>query len=154
MQRDGYQEGMDVARKEAESFKANAKEILRQAEESKKEKLITLEKEIIGLAKEIAEKIVLAQLEVDSKVGLRIAEEALQLVRDRKQVNIFVHPSEIGLFQMEKDRLSAILSKQALLQVFADRETQSGGCRIETDQGIIDATIDSRWAAIEKAMQE
>lgn len=148
----GYREGMAKAGEEAEVIRAKANEVLIQAEKVRREKLEMLEQEIVDLAVEIAEKLLSAQLTLDKEVILNIAAESLRLVADRHSVVLFVSPDELELVESKKDELKSLLPARAQLQVIADAAIQPGGCRIDTGQGWVDATMETRREALLKAL--
>ncbi|WP_394390329.1 HrpE/YscL family type III secretion apparatus protein [Shewanella woodyi] len=78
----------------------------------------------------------------DVEVTLAVVKEALQLVSNQKQVILHVNPDQ--LFEV-KDRVSEVLSafpEVGYVDVVADARLKNGGCILETEVGIIDASID------------
>jgi len=148
----GYREGMAKAGEEAAAIRAKADEVLIQTEKLRREKLEMLEQEIIDLALEIAERLLSAQLTLDKEVILNIAAESIRLVADRQSVVIFVNPDDLELVESKKDELKSLLPVRAQLQVVADAAIQPGGCKIDTGQGWVDATMETRREALLKAL--
>ncbi|TEB11157.1 FliH/SctL family protein [Pelotomaculum propionicicum] len=148
----GYHEGMAKAVEEAEAIRARANDVLAQAEELRRAKLAELEQEIIDLAVEIAEKLLTMQLSLDREAILSVAAESLKLVADRPSVVMFVSPDELELVESKKDELKSLLPARAQLQVIADAAIEPGGCRIDTGQGGVDATMETRREALQKVL--
>lgn len=148
----GYREGMAKAEEEAVAVRTQAGEVLRQAENFRREKLEQLEQEMIDLALDIAERLLTVQLTLDREVIVNVAAEALRLVADRQNVVLFVNPDELELVERKKDELKSLLPARAQLQVLADAAVQPGGCRIDTEQGLVDATMETRKEALLKAL--
>ncbi len=147
----GYREGKEKAREEADAIRAQAMEVLSQAEEIRRRTLAGVEREVVDLAQEIAEKLIKAQLALDPETVLSVAEESLRLVAGRLNVVLFVSPGELGMYEERKEYLQNFLRAGDKLQVIVDPAIQPGGCRIETDQGLVNATLESRKEALLKA---
>ncbi len=107
---------------------------------------------IVDLAQEIAERLLTMQLSLDQEVILSVASESLKLVADRLSVVLFVSPDELELVESKKDELKSLLPARAQLQVVADAAIEPGGCRIDTGQGGVDATMGTRREALQKAL--
>ncbi|MCG9967980.1 hypothetical protein L9W92_07910 [Pelotomaculum terephthalicicum JT] len=150
--RDGFQEGMAKAKEEGEAIRAAALDVMNQAEESRRQTLMSLEGSIISLAREIAERILSAQLSLEPEIVCNVAMESLRLVADRLQVVLYINPSEMALYEKRKEEMRGILPAKAEFQVIADASIQPGGCRIETENGRVDATMETRREALLKAL--
>ena len=140
----GYQEGMEKAERDATAIRAQAQEVLEQAEKSRRRTLEALEGEVIDLAREIAEKFLSAQLTLDPEAVLHVAGESLRLVADRLHVVLYVNPTELTLVENKKEQLQSLLPARAEFQVIADPSIRPGGCKVETEQGQVDASVEKR----------
>lgn len=148
----GYLEGMAKADEEAVTIRAQAAEVLAQAETIRRQTLSAMEQEIVDLAREIAKKLLSAQLTLEPGMVLQTAVESLRLVADRLNVVLYINPVELELVERRKGELLGILPARAQLQVVADPSVQPGGCKVETEQGWVDATMETRWEELTKAL--
>jgi len=148
----GYREGLEKAADEAGAIRAQARDVLDQAEMIRRSTLEALEGEIIDLAREIAEKLLNLQLSLEPESVLGVAEEALRLVAGRVSVVLYVNPSEWDLVESKKSEMLVHLPAKAELRVIADRSIQPGGCLIETERGRVDATLEKRKEELLKAL--
>ena len=149
---EGYREGIAKAEAEGEKIRAIAQDVLRQAEESRKEMMESLEGKMIELSVEIAEKMIAAQLTLEPETVCNIAKEALSLVENRMLVVLYINPAELPLYENKMDELKSLLPLRAELQLITDADVQTGGCRIETDSGTVDTTLETRRDAIMVAL--
>jgi len=149
---EGYREGIAKAEEEAAAIRAQAAEVLEQSEKIRRRTLEGLEQEAVDLAREIAERLLSAHLALEPETVLSIAKESLHLVADRLNVVLYINPIELELMKSRKDELLSILPASAELQVIADPLIQPGGCRVETEQGRVDATMEARREALLKAL--
>lgn len=145
---DGYQEGIKKAELEGNQIREKAIQVLQQVEAERKEILEHLRYEIISLSKEIAEKILDAQLELNPDIIIKTALKAIKLVRDRERVIFYVNSEELGTYIAYKHQLEQVLSDRAEISFIADANIKKGGCMISTENGLVDATIDERWKEV------
>lgn len=149
---EGYREGMARAEEEAAAIRAQAAEVLDQAEKIRRRTLEDLEQEIVDLARDIAERLLSAHLAIEPETVLNMAKESLHMVADRLNVVLYIDPTELELVKSKKEELQSLLPARAELQVIADSLIQPGGCRVETEQGRVDATMEARREALLKAL--
>lgn len=148
----GYREGIAKAEEEAATMRAQAAQVLEQTEKLRRQTLSAMEQEIVDLALEIAEKLLSAQLTLEPQMVMQVAVESLRLVADRLNVVLYINPLELELVENRKDKLRNVLPARAQLQVIADSSVQPGGCRVETEQGRVDATMETRRTELIKAL--
>lgn len=147
-QHQGYDQGIQSAATEASKIRHQAQQVLQQAEQTRQQTLDDMEEEIIVLAVEIAEKLLVTQLRLDADIVAEVAKEALKLVRDRERVTLYVPPQEVDIYLDHKPQLAQALSDRAKLSIIIDEQIAPGGCMIQTEQGMVDATIDTRWQQV------
>lgn len=89
----------------------------------------------------------------EEELVTRAARTALQQVRNEPRVTLRVHPS---LVDGVRERIGDILRGNAdvsFLDVVGDERLEHGGCRLESDSGVVDAGIDVQLAALERVFQ-
>lgn len=148
----GRQQALKEAGEEADEIRNKAREVLRQAEQERTKTLESMEKEIIELSVDIAEKIIAQQLSVDNETVISIAREAIQLAQNTKRVNVFFNPADRNAFENNEEELQRLLPVGASMVLIHDKAISPGSCVIETEHGRIDATLDSRWQAIMESL--
>jgi len=141
---EGHREGMAKAAAEDAAIREKARDVLRQSEEICRKNLEALENGITGLAVEISEKLLEAQLTLAPDTVCAIAKESLRLVEDRQMVYLYINPAELPIYESKVDELKSLLPPRAELQVLTDSAMAPGGCRIETESGTVDATMETR----------
>jgi flagellar assembly protein FliH len=139
-----------LARNEAQAkFRASTSKILKELEEIRENIYRDTEEEIVKLAVAIAEKIVGRQLDLNPATILDIAMAACSQAKDCKQVIIYVAPEHVEIMRASQDSLAAQLYKTNRLTIISDINIKSGGCRVETEQGCIDATVTTMFKQLE-----
>lgn len=117
---------------------------------SRTEALATLSDDIAPIAVEIAERLIKVELSCDEELVNTIVEDTLQkLDRNTKTVLIKVNPTDKG-------RVKAYLQQQppthlkAEVMVIDDVSVEAGGCVVETDSGLIDASFHTRLTILKE----
>lgn len=149
---EGWQEGITASETEAEGIRQQVREVLYQAQDIYRRTLDKMESDIVNLAVDIAERVVMAQLAVEPRTVMEIAGECMDLVRNRPLVNIYVNQADLPIVEEGRYQLLQGLPGKVELNILADNGVQPGGCRIETDQGQVDATLETRWQEVLKAL--
>lgn len=149
---EGWQEGIAASEVEAENIRQQASQVLVQAQNIYNNTLDKMESEIVDLAVDIAERVVLAQLAVEPRTIMEIAKECMDLIKNRPLVNIYVNNADYHMVQDDKNELLQGLPGKVELNILADNGISPGGCKIETDQGLVDATLETRWQEVLKAL--
>ncbi|MGQ9512516.1 FliH/SctL family protein [Thermodesulfitimonas sp.] len=144
----GFRDGVARGEESARGILEQARAVLAAAEAERTATIDRLEKEIIELAQEMAKRIVAAELKTNQEVVLAIIKEALTLVRDRPQVLVLVHPDDLAICQQARPQFEALLPDKAVLRILPDPAVERGGCVIDTGEGVVDATLASRWAML------
>lgn len=152
----GYEEGkkeaLAKAAAEATAIRDQARSVLRQAEEIRRQTVVSLEGEIIELAREIARKILYNELMQHPEAVLAVAREAINLMENRDEVVLYVNPAESEIFAGKREELQNLLSPGGVLHIIGDAGIQPGGCVAETQYGRVDASLDARWQALVRAL--
>lgn len=144
----GFREGVAHGEESAREMLERARAVLAAAEAERTATFNRLEKEILELAQEIAKRIVAAELKTNQEVVLAITKEALTLVRDRPHILVLVHPDDLAVCQQARQQFEALLPDNAVLRILPDLKVERGGCIVDTGEGVVDATLASRWAML------
>ncbi|MEM9763363.1 MAG: type III secretion system stator protein SctL [Pseudomonadota bacterium] len=90
----------------------------------------------------------------DEEIVLHAASAALKVVRSEPRVTLRV-ASEVR--DAVADRIGEILQgalEVSFLEVVADDSLRPGGCRLETDAGVVDASLETQVATLERIILE
>ncbi|SHK30241.1 FliH/SctL family protein [Desulforamulus aeronauticus] len=151
-QETGWQEGIHAAEDEAASIRQQAKDVLKQAGDIFNRTLDQMEPQIVELSVDIAERVVMTQLAVEPRTIMEIAKECIELVKNRPVITIYVNQVDFGMVEEGKNQLLQGLPGKVELNLLVDNGVQPGGCRFETEQGQVDATLETRWQEAIKAL--
>lgn len=107
-----------------------------------------LEAVCVNLALAIAEKVIRTEVEAGKPVAARLVQEILQRVESAQALRIVAHPDDVETIKTS-EALKAFRDRTGCeLHFRADASITRGGCRVETDFGDFDATIESQLRLI------
>ena len=141
--KEGYQEGL-------EQLNANIIGL----DQEKKRLRHEMNKLILPLALKAAKKIVAKELEMKPETIVDIVLQALSPVLQNRQITIWVNKADKEILENEKTRIKNKLEQVESLSIKERDDVAQGGCIIETESGIINASIDNQWRAIESAFDK
>lgn len=116
-----------------------------------KEMLIEFQKQILPLALKAAKKIVGTELQTHPETIVDIVIQALSPVVQNHRFTIYVNKADKDLLETEKPRLKDLLEQVQSFVIQERADVSPGGCIIETESGIINASIENQWRALEAA---
>ena len=141
--KEGYQEGL-------EQLNANIIGL----DQEKKRLRHEMNKLILPLALKAAKKIVAKELEMKPETIVDIVLQTLSPVLQNHQITIWVNKADKEILENEKSRIKDKLEQVDSLSIKERDDVAQGGCIIETESGIINASIDNQWRAIESAFDK
>lgn len=112
-----------------------------------------LQKHILPLALKAAKKIVGGELKAHPETIVDIVRQTLKPVTQNHHIKIYVSRQDKETLDQKKSELRALLDQ---VQTFAIEERDDiapGGCIIETEAGIINASLENQWRALESAFE-
>lgn len=112
-----------------------------------------LQKLILPLTLKAAKKIVGRELETKPETIVDIVRQTLKPVTQSHQIKIYVNKQDKDALEKQKKDLKDTLDQ---VKTFAIEEREGitpGGCIIETEAGIINASLENQWRALESAFE-
>lgn len=108
-----------------------------------------METEVVEMSLAIARKVIYGVTEQDREIVVATAKEAIKKASDRAMLKIKINPVDYEVMNKKRTELVQCIDgiKSILFEV--DESVQPGGCLIETNQGDIDARIESQVRVIE-----
>lgn len=147
---DGYKEGINLAQKDIEELKEKFAEFYNYKD-------VVFEKVsecIMEVSVEIAKKILNKEIETDKTAVLSIIKGVVEEVnKTENKITLKVMPKDVELVRDKVPELFSGNYFEAKISVVPDNTIKEGGVIVETSNGIIDATIETQVAIIEKALK-
>lgn len=131
--------------------------VIRQLEETVATFYTAAEEQVVELALEIARKIVRELAEEKRELIVTMAREAVMRAKDRSRlqgpVHIRVHPDDAPVLENAKGGLTGDDEGPVVLTVVPDPAITRGGCRVETNVRLVDATLEMQLARLGAALR-
>ncbi len=109
--------------------------------------------QIVRLAIEIAEKIIGRALEVNPQTVASVLERAKQEVAEAKQIRIWLNPADHKVLAETCPELIKIGCETGrTIEVVTSDDVGRGGCRLETEMGLVDATLPTQIEEIRRQL--
>ena len=147
---EGYRKGLEQANSDIEAFKKSFSEFMN----APKDVFEYIAPDILEISVDIAKKIIKKEVESDPQVLVNTIVDVLKTVsKSEPKINIRVKPQAV---QFIKDTLPNITYEygiDAKVNIIADPSIEEGGCIFQTNNGIVDASIDTQLEIIKKAIE-
>lgn len=152
-----YERGLAEGRREVEVQRQQDLAVLinaaRQFDMARKTVRQTMEEDVIGLAFQVASKILHESAESCREQILIQARAGLNVLRDAESVVIQAHPLDALVLEEAKAELSAPRDSSLLINVEAIPSLPRGSCLLHTRTRLVDASLETQLARLGQAMQ-
>jgi flagellar assembly protein FliH len=112
------------------------------------------EKSVIHLATAIAGRVIRHEIARVPDVPVKLLREGLELAAGSGHLRIHLHPDDLKTLGAQSQALVRELAPLATAEFVADPAISPGGCRIDTQHGIIDQQWEAQLARIEEELAE
>ena len=143
--RRGYEEGMEEA-------KLEMAEQMITVVSGTVDYLAKIEKDVVDVVSRSLERI-LGEID-DDELIVRIVRDSLKAVRNQKQLILRVAPEQLQAVKTRVDEILADFPAIVDLQVTGDSRLSRTGCILESEIGIIDASLEGQLATIRKSFEK
>lgn len=127
-------------------------EVLVRFKQEKERVLSEIEPQVVMLVRKIAEKIIGKELELNNETIVNIVKQALQPVKQQKEIIIRVNPQDVEILEKNKAGIIDVLARTNDISIKPDDSVVSGGCIVETEIGTIDARLDTQLRVLEQVL--
>jgi flagellar biosynthesis/type III secretory pathway protein FliH len=110
---------------------------------------------LVDLALAIAEKVIGKAVEEDAGITASVLERAKQEIIDAKQIRICLNPADHRILaELRPDLVKLGGENGRTIEMVSSEEIGRGGCRLETESGLVDATIPTQMDEIRRQLYE
>lgn len=150
----GFSKGKEQGYAEMRESIHFAQNVIETAKRDYESKIVSAEGTILQIAIKVAEKILGTTLEKDEQLFSSIVKTVLKEVREDREVQIHVHPTYYEMILSQKDELLNVFPAETALYIYPNEELLETNCYIESENGRVDASIDSQLAEIKQKLFE
>lgn len=147
---EGYRIGLEKAGDDLEKFRNELSNFMN----ARKDVFEYIAPDILELSVDIAKTIIKKELDSDPQVLINTIVDVLKTVsKSEPKVVIRVRPQSV---QFIKDTIPNITYQYGIdtkINIVADPSVEEGGCILQTNNGIVDASIDTQLEIIKKALE-
>jgi len=112
-----------------------------------------MQKVILPLVLKATKRIVGDELEVNPESVVNIVMQSIKSVTQCKNVKLFVNKSDLEILEKEKEKIKSLFESLDSFQIEVRSDILPGSCIIETEKGILNATLDNQYRALERAFE-
>lgn len=161
----GYQAGFEAGRKEGldaieAEYRASIQEFAHLLQDKADQVVFAAqqwtfaaEQDLAELAVLIAARIVAREIRLDTEVVNAIAHEAVAEFAHSTSIRIRMNPFDLPALQARRDELLAVSRQLRQIEIVGD-EAVAGGCIVESDGGVVDATLETRLKCVLDSIRE
>ena len=142
------QEAQEQRAEESRKFLGECEALQQEFEENLVNWFAQAEQIITEMSMQIVRRILASELELNQQVSLGICKEVLQHITHAKQARIMINPMDYALFESHREELVKQSRELKGVEIVEDPSVKSG-VLVETEAGIIDATVETRLELIE-----
>jgi len=136
----GLEQGLADAKTQVDEKLLRLNKLLTNLTHAINEQDYKIEQALLNLITEIARAVVKRDLEINPEQIMAVVKEAVAVLPPtRDNIRIFVNPNELDLVK------EAAEQGGENWRIFADESLTVGGCRVETEQSVVDFTTDTRF---------
>lgn len=147
---EGYRAGMQKAEGDLEHFRAELSNFMN----AKKDVFEYIAPDILEISVDIAKKIIKKELESDPQVLMNTIVDVLKTVsKNEPKIVIRVRPQAVSFIKDTIPNITYQYGIDSKINIVSDPSIEEGGCIFQTNNGIVDASIDTQLEIIKKALE-
>ena len=147
---EGYRLGLEKAEGDLQKFREEFGQFMN----ARKDVFEYIAPDILEISVDVAKTIIKKELDSDPQVLINTIIDVLRTVsKNEPKINIRVRPQAV---QFIKDTIPNITYQYGIdskINIISDPSIEEGGCVLQTNNGIVDASIDTQIEIIKKALE-
>jgi flagellar assembly protein FliH len=155
---EGYRRGEEKGREEFLAKVGESAEVFREAaqcvEDAQQTFFATLVPQIARLTQSVSARILQRECATDEELIKRTARTALESLVDRQRILIRVHPDDLAVLRQYKSELIEEFEGIERFRIEAAGNVRRGGCTVESDTMMIDASVETQLKRIYDTLLE
>lgn len=148
--KEGYRAGIEQAETDIIALRSKIADFI----SSKQEVFEFIAPDILEISVDIARKIIKKEVEQDPQVILNSIVDVMRtLSKEEPRITVKLNPLQVDLVKTELPEYISSMGIDAKIAVVGDDTIEEGGCILNTNNGIVDASIDTQLEIIKEALK-
>jgi flagellar assembly protein FliH len=144
----GEKSGQEAADQRSEAMLRRLTDTLQELTQLRSQMIHQTERQMVELAVAVARRVVHREVSLDPDLLIAMARVALDRLGDAAKITVRLNPDDFHVTGAA--RVTQLTASN--VTVVADGRVPRGGCRVESDMGILDAGIDAQIHEIAQAL--
>ena len=147
---EGYNLGLEKAQSDLVAFKSNLGAFFN----AEKRVFEAIAPDIIELSLEVAKKIIKHEVQTDPQIVIDTVLDILKSIpKNEPRITIKVNPIQAAYVKDNLPSQLTLLGVESKLNILADENITEGSCIVQTNNGVVDASIEAQLDIIQNALR-
>ena len=148
--KEGYRAGIEQAESDILALRSKIADFI----SSKQEVFEFIAPDILEISVDIARKIIKKEVEQDPQVILNSIVDVMRTMsKEEPRITVKLNPLQVDLVKTELPEYISSMGIDAKITVIGDDSIEEGGCILNTNNGIVDASINTQLEIIKAALK-
>lgn len=148
----GYTSGYEEGKRSAEQIIKEASEICMFLDNRKSELYREVEEDIINMVIDISKKVIGEEIQNNQGIIIQLIKQAMEKCTFKNKLILRVSPMDFNYVAENNAKIVRLVEGISGIEVVEDSSLDKGGCIIETESGMIDASAKTQIKELEKAL--
>ncbi len=149
-----YQEGYNAGLQQAQADMENFRNSLAAFMGAEDKVFNEVAPNILSIAMEIAQKIIKTEVKTDPQIVLETVLDILKtLSKNEPRIVLRINPLQVQYMKDTLPEQVRLLGMEAKLSILSDEGITEGGCIVETNNGLVDASIEAQLEIVQNALR-
>ena len=154
IKQNAYQEGYNLGLQQATSEIENFKNVLGAFMGAEDKVFNLIAPNILELSMSIAQKVIKHEAKIDVQIVVDTVMDALKMLsKNEPKIVLRVNPIQVQYLKDTLPEKIKSLGMETKLSVLSDEAITEGGCIIQTNNGMIDATVEAQLGIVQMALR-
>jgi len=148
--KEGYRAGIEQAESDIIALRSKIADFV----SAKKEVFEYIAPDILEISVDIAQKIIKKEVTQNPEIILESILDVMKSIsKDESKITIRLNPLQVDLVRTELPEYISAMGVEAKITVVGDDSVAEGGCILNTNNGIVDASLDTQLDIIKEALK-
>lgn len=154
IKQNAYQEGFNAGLQQAQADMENFRNILGAFMGAEDKVFNEVAPNIMAIAMEIAQKIIKTEVKADPQIVLDTVVDVLKtLSKTEPRIVLRINPLQVQYIKDTLPEQVRLLGMETKLSIISDESISEGGCIVETNNGLVDASVEAQLEIVQNAIR-